>query len=128
MKSIAYEKSLDFAVRIVKLYNYLKEYKKEYIMSKQLMRSGTSIGANISEAVKGQSRKDFTAKIYIALKEANETSYWLELLKRTEYLSEKEYISLNEDLGEIIKILMATTKTLKNQSFRRETEKSNRVD
>ncbi len=117
MKSIAYEKSLDFAVRIVKLYNYLKEDKKEYIISKQLMRSGTSIGANISEAVKGQSRKDFTAKIYIALKEANETSYWLELLRRTEYLSEKEYVSLNEDLREIIKILMATTKTLKNQSF-----------
>ncbi len=117
MKSIAYEKSLDFAVRIVKLYNYLKEDKKEYIISKQLMRSGPSIGANISEAVKGQSRKDFTAKIYIALKEANETSYWLELLRRTEYLSEKEYVSLNEDLREIIKILMATTKTLKNQSF-----------
>lgn len=117
MKSIAYEKALNFAVRIVKLYNYLKEDKKEYIMSKQLMRSGTSIGANISEAVKGQSRKDFTAKIYIALKEANETSYWLELLRRTEYLSEKEYISLNEDLREIIKILMATTKTLKGQSF-----------
>lgn len=116
MKSIAYEKALDFAVRIVKVYNYLKEEKKEYIMSKQLMRCGTSIGANISEAAKGQSKKDFTAKIYIALKEANEASYWLELLKRTEYLSEKEHTSLSNDLGEIVKILMATTKTIKNQS------------
>ena len=87
--SIAYEKALKFSIRIVKLYKYLKEEKKEFIMSKQLMRCGTSVGANLAEARRGQSTKDFTAKIYISLKEASETEYWLELLYETEYLTEK---------------------------------------
>ncbi len=113
MSSIAYKKALNFSVRIVKLYKYLKDDKKEFIMSKQLMRCGTSIGANLSEAIAGQSRNDFRAKVYIALKEANETIYWLELLKRTEYLNEEQFDSLNSDIVEILKILMATTKTLK---------------
>ena len=106
-KSIIENKSFDFAIRIVKLYQYLCEDKKEYILSKQLLRSGTSIGANVSEAQRGQSKSDFYAKIAIALKEANETLYWIRLLHATEYLNEKEYLSLNSDINEIISILVA---------------------
>ncbi len=106
-KSIIEVKSFDFSVRIVKLYQYLCEDKKEFILSKQLMRSGTSIGANVSEAQRGQSRPDFYSKIAIALKEANETDYWLRLLYATGYLNEKEYSSLNSDINELISILVA---------------------
>ena len=91
-KSIVYEKAFDFAVRIVNLYKYLCKEKHEYIMSKQLMRSGTSIGANISEALEGQSRKDFVAKLQISLKEANESRYWIKLLGRTDYLEGKQTV------------------------------------
>ena len=106
-QSIIENKSFDFAVRIVKLYQYLCNDKKEFILSKQLLRSGTSIGANVSEAQRGQSKPDFYSKIAIALKEANETLYWIRLLHATEYLNDKEYSSLNSDLNEIISILVA---------------------
>lgn len=96
------EKSFDFAVRIVNLYKYLTSEKKEYVLSNQLLRSGTSIGANVAEAERGQSRPDFNSKMNNALKEANESFYWLRLLYRTEYLSEKEFSSLENDVNEII--------------------------
>ena len=110
--NIAKEKSIKFAIRIINLYKYLTEEKKEFIISKQLLRSGTSIGSNIAESECAMSSKDFLAKIYIALKESNETLYWLELLYETEYLSEKEYNSVKSDCLELKKILMATTKTM----------------
>ena len=110
-ESIIERKSFDFAVRIVKLYQYLCEEKKEYVLSKQLLRSGTSIGANVSEAQRGQSKPDFYAKIAIALKEANETLYWIRLLHATEYLNDKEFSILNSDINEIISILVAICNT-----------------
>ena len=106
-KSIIETKSFDFAIRIVRLYQYLSEDKKEYTLSRQLLKSGTSIGANVSEAQRGQTRPDFYAKIAIALKEANETQYWIRLLHATEYLNDSEYSSLNSDINEIIAILVA---------------------
>ena len=105
--SIIESKSFDFAVRIVKLYQYLCEEKKEFVLSKQLLRSGTSIGANVSEAQRGQSKPDFYAKLAISLKEANEARYWIRLLHATQYLSDKEYASLDTDINEIISILVA---------------------
>ena len=108
-----YDKSFNFAIRIVKLYQYLKEEKQEYIMSKQLMRSGTSIGANISEAIQGQSRKDFISKLQISLKEAYESKYWINLLTETEYLNRLEEESLISDLAELIKLLVSIIKTTK---------------
>ena len=105
-------KSLSFAKRIVKVYRYLCEEKHEYVLSKQLLRSGTSIGANITEAQYGSSRKDFAAKLQIARKEAAETLYWLELLQSCNYLSDKQYESLSEDCRERIAILTSTNKTL----------------
>ena len=110
-ESITADKSLDFAVRIVNVSKYLMNESKEYILSKQLMRSGTSIGANVAEAQRGQSKADFIAKMSIALKEANETLYWLKLLHRTEYLIDKQFESLNKDLQEIISLLTASCKT-----------------
>jgi len=102
-----------FAVRIVNLYKFLCE-KKEYVMSRQILKSGTSIGANITEANRAISKKEFLSKIYISLKECAETGYWLELLLKTEFISEKEFISLNEDREEIFKMLTSITKTTKN--------------
>jgi len=102
-------KSFDFAKRIVKLYKYLTKEKKEYVLSKQLLRSGTSIGANIREARYGSSRADFHAKLRISLKEASESEYWIDLLKG-EYLSDAESESLKEDVIEIIKLLTSITK------------------
>ena len=112
--NILLDKSISFAIRIVNCYNYLCNEKKEYVMSKQVFRSGTSIGANIHEAVQGQSRADFVSKLGIALKEASETSYWLVILYRTNHLEEKMYMSLKEDVDEIIQILISTIKTTKN--------------
>ena len=105
------EKSFEFAVRIVKLCKFLRNEHKEYVLSKQLLRSGTSIGANVSEAQRGQSKADFTAKMSIALKEANETQYWLKLLHRTEYLSKIQFESLDRDVYELLSILTAICKT-----------------
>ena len=107
------DKSMLFAVRIVNLYKFLCE-KKEYVMSRQILKSGTSIGANITEANCAISKKEFLSKIYISLKECAETGYWLELLLKTEFISEKEFISLNEDREEIFKMLTSITKTTKN--------------
>ena len=110
MDNAIQEKSFHFAVRVVKLCRYLQTEQKEFILSKQLLRCGTSIGANVSEAQRAQSTADFVAKMKIALKEANETQYWLQLLHETVYLSDKEFESIHEDLVEILKILTAICK------------------
>ena len=106
-------KSFDFSIRIVNLYKYLTLRKKEYIMAKQLLRSGTSIGANVAEGEKGQSRADFHAKMSVALKEAYETHYWLRLLHRTEYLPDQGFASMERDVKEIIAILTAICRKTK---------------
>ena len=111
MDSVVREKSKKLAVRIVRLYQYLSEEKREYVMSKQIVRSGTSIGANVYEALQGQSKADFTAKMSIALKEVSETEYWLELLRETDYLNEEEYQSIQKDCGEVAKLLTSIVKT-----------------
>ena len=103
-------KSFDFAVRIVGLYKHLTQEKKEFVMAKQLLRCGTSIGANVAEEEKGQSKADFNAKMNIAMKEANETYYWLRLLRRTDYLNEKEFLSMEKDIREILAIITAICK------------------
>ena len=103
-------KSFEFAVRIVNLYKYLSAEHKEYVLSKQLLRCGTSIGANVAEAQRGQSRADFLAKMSIALKEANETQYWIKLLYQTDYLNHAQYSSINHDVDELISILTAICK------------------
>ena len=107
------DKSLDFAVRIVKLCKYLTQEHKKFVLSKQLLRAGTSIGANVAEAQRGQSKADFTAKMSIALKEANETDYWLKLLYRTDYLTENQYVSISRDINELLSLLMAICKSSK---------------
>ncbi len=109
------EKSKTFSIRIVRLYKYLTEEKKEFIMSKQLLRSGTSIGANLAEAKYAISDSDFLSKQYIALKEASETLYWLELLYKTDYLTKDEYDSICQDAEELRKLLSSSTKTLRSR-------------
>ena len=109
--NVVAERSMEFAVRIVRLYKYLREEKQEFVLSKQLLRSGTSIGANIQEALRGQSRKDFVSKMNIALKEVAETEYWIELLHRTDYINKVEFDSIFKDCKEITKILMSIVKT-----------------
>lgn len=111
--SVLLEKSLDFAARIVKLSNYLSKEKHESIISKQIIRSGTSIGANANEAIYGVSKADFIAKLQISLKETAETEYWIRLLIKTDYLTEQEGASLLNDCLEIKKILISTLKTAK---------------
>ena len=115
VNNIIETKSFDFAVRIVKLYKFLCEQKKEFTLSKQLLRSGTSIGANVAEAEQAQSKADFVAKINIALKETSETKYWIKLLSATDYLSINESNSILSDCVEIEKILVSIIKTSKNQ-------------
>ena len=110
-ENIVSEKSMKLAVRVVRLYQYLSEEKKECILSKQMLRSGTSIGANIKEALQGQSKKDFTAKMSISLKEANETEYWLELLYETNKLSKEQFESIYNDCTEVSKLLTSIVKT-----------------
>ena len=107
-------KSFRFAVRIVNLCKILRNERQEYVLSKQLLRSGTSIGANISEAQQAQSRPDFVAKLSISLKETSETIYWLRLLEATEYLTKEEFESIMSDCVEIEKILTSSIKSLKN--------------
>jgi len=107
---------LDFAVRVVRLYQFLCDSKKEFVLSKQLLRSGTSIGANISEALQAQSRKDFLSKMNISLKEAAETEYWLQLLFRTDYLSKEQHSSILKDCEEIKKLLHAIIKTTRKKT------------
>lgn len=110
MESVVFEKSKNFALRIIALYKYLCDEKREFILSKQLLRSGTSIGANIAEANCACSRKDFLAKMYIAFKESAETAYWLELLYKAQYLTREQYDSINADCGELQKLLSSITK------------------
>ena len=111
--NIIKNKSFDFALRIVKLYQYLTDTKREFVLSKQLLRSGTSIGAMVRESEHAESKADFIHKLSIALKEANESDYWLELLYRSGYLDEKEYNSVKNDLEEILKLLVSIIKTSK---------------
>ena len=111
--SILKEKSYKYAIRIVKLSQYLQSQKKEFVLSKQILCSGTSIGALVMEAEFGQSRADFTNKMSIALKEANETDYWLSLLKDTEFINDKLFASLQKDCKELIAMLVSTVKTSK---------------
>lgn len=110
--NIVFEKSKAFAIRIVKLYRYLNE-NKEYVISKQILRSGTSVGANIAEGNYAQSRADFVSKMSIALKEAGETEYWLELLRDTRYITERQFTSIHNDCSELIKLLITIVRTAK---------------
>ena len=114
--NILKDKSFSLAVRIVNLYRYLSDNKKEFVLSKQVLRSGTSIGAMVHEAEYSESKADFVHKLAIAQKEANETFYWLELLQQTRYMSQIEYDSIHQDTIEIIKILIASIKTAKNNN------------
>ena len=115
MSGVAFNKSKRFAVRIVRVFSYLRDIKKEYVMCKQLLRSGTSIGANLAEAECAISKSDFLSKVYIALKETAETMYWLELLYDTGYLNKQQYTSLYTDAEEIKRLLTATTKTIRQE-------------
>jgi len=116
--NIVKSKSFDFALRIVKLYQFLVDDRKEYVLSKQLLRSGTSIGANIREAEQAESKADFIHKTSVSLKEANESEYWIELLYRADYIDENQFDSLNKDLIEILKLLTSIIKTSKNSEQR----------
>jgi four helix bundle protein len=107
------DKSYKFALRVINLYKYLVQTKKETVLSKQVLRSGTAIGALVSEAEFAQSKADFISKMNIALKEAAETTYWLNLLKDSEYLDNKHYDSIYKDAKELVAMLASTVKTLK---------------
>jgi four helix bundle protein len=113
--NIIRDKSYAFAIRIVKLYKYLCEEKKEFILSKQLLRSGTSIGTNIEEAIGGQSEKDFYSKLTIAYKETRETHYWIRLLTDTEYLTKEQSDSILNDIEELLRIIGSIQKTMKSK-------------
>lgn len=114
--SIAAMKSKTFAVNIVRMYQWLCAEKREFVMSKQILRSGTSIGANVKEALRGYSQSDFYAKMGIALKEASETEYWLELLHETGYLEKSKFEPAYNDCQELIRILTAIVKNKENKS------------
>ncbi|HXB10605.1 MAG TPA: four helix bundle protein [Bacteroidia bacterium] len=114
--NVIQQKSFEFAIRIIKVYKYLISEKKEFVLSKQLLRSGTSIGANIEESIGGQSEKDFLSKISISYKETRETIYWLKLLLATEYLSKKEAESLLGDANELCKIIGKIQITVKSRN------------
>ncbi len=114
-ENIIKEKSFAFALRIVKLAKYLQSEQKEYILSKQVLRSGTSIGALVREAEHAESKADFIHKMSIALKEANETLYWLELLYESEYLNQQSFDSIHKDSEELVKILVSIVKTTKHE-------------
>lgn len=114
MENVIEEKSFQFSIRIVRLYQNLSETKKEYVLSKQLLRAGTSIGANVAEAQQAQSKADFTSKAAIALKETTEKNNWIRLLHATEYLSNAEYRSILSDCTEIEKLLTSIVKASKS--------------
>ena len=114
MENTIKEKSFRFSVRIVKLYKFLRETKNETIMSRQLLRCGTSIGANIAESQQAQSRPDFISKLNIALKEASETDYWLRLLHETGYLNNAQFTSIIADCHELVRLLVSIIKSTKN--------------
>ncbi|MBR4845953.1 MAG: four helix bundle protein [Bacteroidaceae bacterium] len=109
-------KSKRFALRVIKLYKYLDNQKREHILSNQVLRSGTSIGANVKEAAFAQSKADFQAKMFIAQKECAETEYWLELLHESDYINNTEFESIYADCQELIKLLVSSTKTLQGKS------------
>jgi four helix bundle protein len=113
MKNPVRDKSFQFALRIVKLHQYLKDEKREYVLSKQVLRSGTAIGALVRESQHAESKADFIHKLAIALKEANETEYWIELLFQSGYIEEKSYQSIHADIEELLRILVAIIKTTK---------------
>lgn len=112
-ENIVAAKSYAFAVRCVNLYKYLCNDKSDYTIGKQLLRSGTSIGANVKEATRGVSKADFTAKMSISLKEASETEFWIELLRDTDYITEEQADSMLKDCQELLKLLMSIVKTSK---------------
>jgi len=112
-ENLVLEKSKNFALRIIKLHLHLKDNKQEYIIGNQILRSGTSIGANIAESDYAESRLDFINKLHIAIKEASETAYWLELVHRSNYISESEFMSINDDVKEILRLLASSIKTAK---------------
>ena len=114
-ESILANKTVDFAVRIVRFYQYLCKEKKEYVLSKQILRSGTSIGANVRESRNAQSKADFINKLNVALKEADETQYWLEIMERAEIIDFKQIERLHNNLNEIISILVSSIKTVKKK-------------
>ena len=114
MNSILKDKSYTFALRTINLYKYLCDDKKEYVLSKQILKSGTSIGALVSEAEFAQSKADFINKLSISLKEANETSYWLSLLSDSEYIQNSMYENIKPDIEELIKLLVSSIKTAKS--------------
>lgn len=114
--SIILKKSKEFALRIIKLYKYLQEIKHEHLLSKQLLRSGTSIGANVKEAVYAQSKADFTAKLFVAQKECAEAEYWLELLHESDYINKTEFDSIYKDCQELMNMIVASTKTLQGKN------------
>ena len=113
-ENLILEKSKQFAIRIINLSKYLKAEKQEYVLSKQLLRSGTSVGANVRESLRAESKADFYHKLNVALKEADETAYWLELLFETDYISPAQFDSIYNDCSEVIKLLVSVTKTQKN--------------
>ena len=113
-KSVLASKSLAFAIKVVEHVKSLQNEKNEMIMSKQILRSGTSIGANIHEALYAQSKADFVSKLSISLQEASETSYWLPLLEKTGYLSQTDYKSIKADVDELMRMIIASLKTIKN--------------
>ena len=113
-QNVIKEKSFTFALRIVKLAKYLQDEKKEFVLSRQILRSGTAIGALVREAEHAQSKADFISKMSIALKEANETDYWIDLLSQSDYLKKDSYESIHPEIQEIIKLLVAIVKTSKN--------------
>ena len=116
-ENVVKNKSFAFAVRVVKLYQFLCEQKKEFVLSKQLLRSGTSVGAMIREAEHAETKNDFKHKMGIAQKEINETIYWLELLQKTDYLTTDQFESINTDAVEIIKIITAILKSAKTKAI-----------
>ena len=114
-ENVLLNKTFEFSIRIVNLYRYLRDEKREFDLARQILKSGTSIGANVTEAAVAQSRKDFFAKIYIAYKEAKETEFWIKLLFATKILTEKQSTSLLNDLEEINKILSASLYTIRKK-------------
>lgn len=113
MDNVIRDKSYAFAIRVVNAYKYLSDTKREFVLSKQLLRSGTAIGALVAEAIHAQSKADFLNKMNVALKEANETNYWLSLLKDTDFLDEKVYASISLDCNELIAMLVSIVKSMK---------------
>ena len=120
-KSILKERSFQFSIRVITIYKYLKESKKEFVLSKQLLRSGTAVGALIREAQNAESKNDFIHKLAIAQKECDETMYWLELLKETEYLEENEFMITHKEADAILKMIRSAILTTKQNLIKQKT-------